>query len=224
MTISLETEIANVFVRLAKTAARMVGRKVPMSPQDPRPVSSGSLVIIDRGQSSYYRLRSCECGQTVSMLKDVFSSMRWHLSSGKCVTVLEKPWSNWKIVKRFGEKIDGATFSWYTEHVNTRSTLASSQGAPQSPHLLGQFENTPTPQPAQTSPTMLNGAALQQTAGPQDSSPPQIRNPTPPLLPPSVLANPCGLPTSYRPLSLAPLQFVGSAPLPGFDYNHSRSG
>jgi hypothetical protein len=44
--ITLETEIANVFVRLAKTAARMVGRKVPMSPQDPRSVSSGSLVII----------------------------------------------------------------------------------------------------------------------------------------------------------------------------------
>ena len=44
--ISLETKIANVFVRLAKMAVEMVGRKVQISPQDPCPVLSGSLAII----------------------------------------------------------------------------------------------------------------------------------------------------------------------------------
>ncbi len=96
--------------------------------------------------------------------------------------------------------------------------------------------NTPTPQPAQVSPTIPNGLSPQQPPSPPRPNPPQISNSTPPLPPmSSVLAPPPGLPTSapypppqmgssqpYRPFTLAPPKLDGSAPLPGFGYTQPQ--
>jgi hypothetical protein len=79
-------------------------------------VQQKDFIYVD-SQPSYYRLKSCLCGYSFNMSKDIFISIRSHLTSKKCATLLEKPWSNTKIVERFGEKIDRATSSWYTEHV-----------------------------------------------------------------------------------------------------------